>query len=222
MENPLMYYLCLSTVDRRSRERFIESSAQIAALVDKFKIDGQDYRKYNTPYSKTNALSIPLTAYGKASAWNVISTLICRQFCANLIMKRLFPKLGLIPLFCILMYTFILPSLDETQNSFQTRNFSLSVSQHRNRFYEDSSRLSIYRGPSLIVTNIIANMPLTMLNIFIAGSITYWTTPFRIDGYWMERWIIFCSVLWGVYTFVEQFTIAIMCFVKSPFKASLT
>ena len=99
---------------------------------------------------------------------------------------------------------------------------SVTVSQHRNRFYEDSSRLSIYRGPSLIVTNIIANMPLTMLNIFIAGSITYWTTPFRIDGYWLERWIIFCSVLWGVYTFVEQFTIAIMCFVKSPFKASLT
>ena len=41
----------------------------------------------------------------------------------NLIMKRLFLKLGLIPLFCILMYTFILPSLDETQNSFQTRSF---------------------------------------------------------------------------------------------------
>ena len=91
--------------------------------MDKFKIDGHDYRKYNTPYSKMNALSIPLTAYGKASAWNVISTLIVRQFCSNLIMKRLFLKLGLIPLFCIFMYTFILPSLDETQNSFQTRSY---------------------------------------------------------------------------------------------------
>lgn len=61
-----------------------------------------------------------------------------------------------------------------------------------------------------------------MLNVFIAGSVTYWTTPFRIDEYWLERWIVFCGVLWGVYTFVEQFTIAIMCFVKSPFQAAMS
>ncbi|XP_058792756.1 ATP-binding cassette sub-family G member 5 [Phymastichus coffea] len=40
LENPLMYYLCLSTVDRRSRERFIESNQQISVLVDKFKAEG--------------------------------------------------------------------------------------------------------------------------------------------------------------------------------------
>ena len=39
LENPLMYYLCLSTVDRRSRERFIESNNQISALVEKFKVE---------------------------------------------------------------------------------------------------------------------------------------------------------------------------------------
>lgn len=115
--------MCLSTVDRRSRERFIESSAQIAALVDKFKIDGQEYRKYNIPYGKLNSsLSIPLTAYGKATGCNVIFSLISRQFCSNLIMKRLFMKLCIIPLFCLLMYSFILPSLNETQNSFQTKS----------------------------------------------------------------------------------------------------
>lgn len=37
--------MCLSTVDRRSRERFIESNHQIAALVEKFKIEGGAYRK---------------------------------------------------------------------------------------------------------------------------------------------------------------------------------
>lgn len=36
LENPLMYYLCLSTVDRRSRDRFLESSQQIEALVQRF------------------------------------------------------------------------------------------------------------------------------------------------------------------------------------------
>nr|CAD7411650.1 unnamed protein product [Timema cristinae] len=45
LENPLMYYLCLSTVDRRSRERFIESNHQIAALVEKFKLEGGPFRK---------------------------------------------------------------------------------------------------------------------------------------------------------------------------------
>lgn len=97
-----------------------------------------------------------------------------------------------------------------------------AVSQHRNRFYEDSSRLSIYRGPSLIITNIIANMPLTMLNMIIAGSIAYWTVPFRADEFYLERWIIFCAVLWAVYAFVEQFTIGVMCFIKSPFQAFLS
>ncbi|CAH0391652.1 unnamed protein product [Bemisia tabaci] len=45
LENPLMYYLCLSTVDRRSRERFIESNTQIITLVEKFKTGGGPYRK---------------------------------------------------------------------------------------------------------------------------------------------------------------------------------
>lgn len=37
--------MCLSTVDRRSRERFIESNTQIIALVEKFKMEGTPYRK---------------------------------------------------------------------------------------------------------------------------------------------------------------------------------
>lgn len=72
LENPLMYYcklgvsaqfwvcynlhgsvhsipffcvVCLATVDRRSRERFIESNTQIVALVEKFKMEGGPYRK---------------------------------------------------------------------------------------------------------------------------------------------------------------------------------
>lgn len=40
-----MIIVCLSTVDRRSRERFIESNHQIAALVEKFKIEGGAFRK---------------------------------------------------------------------------------------------------------------------------------------------------------------------------------
>lgn len=47
IENALIYYLCLSTVDRRSHEKFIESSNQIGLLVEKFKLEGNPYRKAN-------------------------------------------------------------------------------------------------------------------------------------------------------------------------------
>ena len=40
----LIITVCLSTVDRRSRERFIESNNQISALVEKFKVEGGPYR----------------------------------------------------------------------------------------------------------------------------------------------------------------------------------
>lgn len=44
----------------------------------------------------------------------------------------------------------------------------------------------------------------------------------RTDEYWLERWTIFCALLWAVYTFSEQHTIAVMCFIKSPFVAAAT
>ena len=45
LENPLMFYLCLSTIDRRSQARYFESSNQIAALVEKFRMEGRPFRK---------------------------------------------------------------------------------------------------------------------------------------------------------------------------------
>lgn len=71
LENPLMYYLCLSTVDRRSRDRFLESSQQIEALVQRFA------REMIAPESPINASGmgkIP-QAYGKpgeCSVWAVL------------------------------------------------------------------------------------------------------------------------------------------------------
>lgn len=115
--------VCLATVDRRSRERFIESSAQIAALVDKFKLEGHEFRKFNSIQPKMNsAISIPLTAYGKASTCSVIMSLVSRQFASNFVFRRLAIRLGLLPLFCLLLGSVTMPSVDETQNSFQTRS----------------------------------------------------------------------------------------------------
>ena len=72
--------VCLSTVDRRSRERFIESNNQIASLVEKFKLEGGAYRKYVGPPPEMENVEthqkIPLTAYGRPGTFSVLLTLI--------------------------------------------------------------------------------------------------------------------------------------------------
>ena len=67
-------------MDRRSRERFIESNNQIASLVEKFKLEGGAYRKYVGPPPEMDNMEahqkIPLTAYGRPSTFSVLFTLI--------------------------------------------------------------------------------------------------------------------------------------------------
>ncbi|KAI1292779.1 ATP-binding cassette sub-family G member 5 [Halotydeus destructor] len=240
LENPLMYYLCLSTVDRRSRDRFIESSAQIAALVDKFKGEGHEYRKYSPVSSVPMAPpSIPLTAYGRASGFSIFCALIGRQLSSIMTVGSIFKRLLLLPLFCALLYLFIFPKLELQQQAFQTRSGLLfnvlagtsllsavitaqGFRSHRNRFYEESSRYMLYRGPLFVFTNALTSIPFSLMTIWLAGSTIYWAAYMRTDDYWLERWTIFCGLLWAIYTFSEQHTIAIMCFVKSSFAATVT
>ena len=83
--------VCLSTVDRRSRERFIESNNQIASLVEKFKVEGASYRKFSGLNSASSApdmidnglegggahhQKVPLTAYGRPGTFTVLINLI--------------------------------------------------------------------------------------------------------------------------------------------------
>lgn len=65
--------MCLSTVDRRSRERFIESNHQISALVEKFKIEGGVYRKGSVSganHSLEHGQKVPLLL-GRPSSFQV-------------------------------------------------------------------------------------------------------------------------------------------------------
>lgn len=241
LENPLMYYLCLSTVDRRSRDRFIESSAQIAALVDKFKLEGHEYRKFAPVTNGGPSLppTIPMTAYGRPSSISVAMALMGRQMSSMLTMSTLFKRVMILPLFFAFLYLFMFPKLDFQQQSFQTRsglifNVLTGVSfltaaitaytfySHRNRFYEESSRGSLYRGPLFIFTSALTSLPFSLISVFLSGTIIYWSCGLRSDGFWIERWVIFCSVLWAVSTFAEQHTIAVMCFVRSPFNVAVT
>ena len=86
-----MSLVCLSTVDRRSRERFIESNNQIASLVEKFKVEGANYRKFSglnaassPPDMLDNGLEgggahhqkVPLTAYGRPGTMTILINLM--------------------------------------------------------------------------------------------------------------------------------------------------
>ena len=85
------FLVCLSTVDRRSRERFIESNNQIASLVEKFKVEGASYRKFSGLNSNSSApdmmdnglegggahhRKVPLTAYGRPGTLHVMINLM--------------------------------------------------------------------------------------------------------------------------------------------------
>ena len=78
-----VFSVCLSTVDRRSRERFIESNNQIASLVEKFKIEGAAYRKFaglNSHHQDVDNTDqhqkIPLTAYGRPGTFSIFTNII--------------------------------------------------------------------------------------------------------------------------------------------------
>lgn len=66
--------VCLSTVDRRSRDRFVESNHQIAALVDKFRAEGLPFRK-SPPQSALSPADadpkVPLSAFGRPGSARV-------------------------------------------------------------------------------------------------------------------------------------------------------
>lgn len=68
-----VFSVCLSTVDRRSRERFIESNHQIAALVEKFKIEGHTIIQSSghEPHRMINPNKMQIS-YGKPSELRVV------------------------------------------------------------------------------------------------------------------------------------------------------
>lgn len=71
--------VCLSTVDRRSRERFLESNQQISVLVDKFKAEGGVYLK-DVPQGAANHKDLPgpllFTKLGRGIKPGCFSTLL--------------------------------------------------------------------------------------------------------------------------------------------------
>ncbi len=239
-----MFYLCLSTVDRRSQERFLESSSQIAALVDKFRMEGRPFRKCAISYAAESAMEtehrLPLTAYGRPSTGQVLNKLIQREWavlfrCGSPIGRNhLFLRLFLLPLFFMLLWTFYYDALPLNQQSYASRNGLLynclagtiflsvasTVTVHpslRTRYYQES-RDGLYYGPSFIIARSLSSIPLSLMTVFGAAAILFFGIPISMNPF---QYLVFASTLWAVHYFSEQQTMAMLMLVKSSFNAAI-
>lgn len=246
LENPLMYYLCLATVDRRSRERFIESSSQIQTLVEKFRNDGARYRKAGPPselgggnHVMADAAApykLPLTAYGQPSCWQTFWAIYGRLWastfnCNGRALGQLALRLAFMPVLFAVLLLFYFP-LSGYQQSFLTRNglfLSCFVAASfgsaavtaityapHRTRYYQESREGKYRGPLFVFTHTLFSVPLSLVSVFAGATIIYAGTGLRAD--W-QRWATFCGVMWCLYALAEQQTVALMMIVKSSFAA---
>ena len=242
LENPLMFYLCLSTVDRRSHERFLESSNQIAALVDKFRMEGRPFRKSAISYAD-HAMEtehrLPLTAYGQPSTTQILTKLMQREWailwrCGSPVGRHhFFLRLFLMPVFFLMLWVFYY-ELPLNQQSYVSRNGLLysclagsmflsvatTVAVHpslRTRYYQES-RDGLYFGPSFILSRTLASLPLSMATVAAASAIIYFGMPLSTN---LFQYLLFGSTLWAVYHFMEQQTMALLMLVKSSFNAAI-
>ncbi|XP_050533397.1 ATP-binding cassette sub-family G member 5 isoform X2 [Daktulosphaira vitifoliae] len=201
MENPLMYYLCLSTVDRRSRERFVESNAQIVALVEKFKMEGAPYRKSSamsvllgSPPSEHQLNSHPYPYSAQDSSTTQIGmTLYQRQFastfgCSWKALFYLAARLLALPIAFLLVWIFF-RNVKDYQSTFTSRSGLLltcilttyltsvftaayTYAPHRTRYYQENQD-GTYNGPLFLISYFTFSLPLALITVTGSSTIMY-------------------------------------------------
>ncbi|XP_045524561.1 ATP-binding cassette sub-family G member 5 [Pieris brassicae] len=239
LENPLMYYLCLSTVDRRSRERFIESNHQIAALVEKFKVEGQSIMQGNpTEHSRIiNPNKIQMN-YGKPGGVKVLFMIYLRillsifNFKKNGIKQMSMRFLSLPIYFCILWVFY--NEAKDYQRAFITKSglifnamlgtYFISIMNticlygpYRTRYYQESQE-GLYSGASLLLAWNLVSLPFSFISAFASAAIIY---PILGDIAESMEYIYFALILWSCYIYAEQQSLAIMMVVKNGLNAAI-
>ncbi|XP_045446081.1 ATP-binding cassette sub-family G member 5 [Melitaea cinxia] len=236
LENPLMYYLCLSTVDRRSRERFIESNHQIAALVDKFRTEGPALVSGNPEHGRANP-KLQLHC-GKPGGARAVAVLYLRMLVSifNLNkhgLKQMFMRLLTLPIYFFILWIFYNEAKD-FQRAFITKSglifnamvgtYFISIMNticlygpYRTRYYQESQE-GLYSGASLLLAWNIVSLPFSFITAFASAAIIYPILGNISEGL---DYIYFALVLWSSYIFAEQQTIAIMMFVKNGIIAAV-
>ncbi|XP_062562156.1 ATP-binding cassette sub-family G member 5 [Armigeres subalbatus] len=236
LENPLMYYLCLSTVDRRSRDRFLESSQQIEALVERF---ARESPIPEAPINPIGSGKIPL-AYGKPGELKVWGILYLRLLAATFScgyagMKAMFLRLLALPACVGLMWLFYNDVGDDAHGFFSKSGMIMSVlglsygvgiwstislfPAWRKRFCQEYSE-GMYTGATLLVAYNAVSIPFSFISSAIASCILYplVLNPTNPDG------LIFMYILialWSSFILAEQLSIAFILVVKSQINAAI-
>ncbi|XP_062123964.1 ATP-binding cassette sub-family G member 5 isoform X2 [Drosophila sulfurigaster albostrigata] len=189
LENPLMYYLCLSTVDRRSRDRFLESSQQIEALVERF---SRETPISDAPLNNMGSGKVPL-AYGKPGELKVWSMLYLKLLastfsCGVVGMKTLFLRMLLLPLAMSLMWAFYTNVGDNPSGFFTKNGLILNILGlsygcgilttislfpiWRKKFSQDTPE-GLYSGTTLLVAYNAVSIPFSVVSAALASCVVY-------------------------------------------------
>ncbi|KAK9502574.1 hypothetical protein O3M35_011324 [Rhynocoris fuscipes] len=238
MENPLMYYLCLSTVDRRSRERFLESNAQIMELVEKFKNDGGAYISTGGPTSPQVIKPSTQIRPSRPSVFQVSITLYQRLLASTFNitpfgLSHMFFRLLLYPLFALLIFILYL-NAQNWERVLINRNgllfFSIAgtylmstistaytFSIFRTRYYQEAYE-GIYGGPLFLICYFLFSIPFSLASSAAASRIIFQASGLTSVDDWLTMW----AVLWGCYLLAEQQTIALLMVINSKFIAILS
>lgn len=234
VENPLMYYLCLSTVDRRSRERFLESNAQILDLVEKFKTDGVSYMTSPGHSQPLKAVLQP----SRPSALQVFMILYQRLFAAtcNITtfgLTHMFLRLAVFPIYALMIFILFFQAqrkehaginhygliLYSMNGAYLMSTITTTYTFHvfRTRYYQEAQE-DLYSGPLFFLCYALFSLPFSFLSVASASRILFQATGLTS----LDDWGIWFGVLWGCYLLAEHQAIALLMVIKSSMTAMIT
>ncbi|XP_030370769.1 ATP-binding cassette sub-family G member 5 [Scaptodrosophila lebanonensis] len=236
LENPLMYYLCLSTVDRRSRDRFLESSQQIEALVERF---SRETPISDAPLNNMGSGKVPL-AYGKPGELKVwvmlyLKLLASTFSCGVVGMKTLFMRLCLLPIAMGILWAFYANVGDDAHGFFTKNGMILNILGlaygcgilvtislfpiWRKKFSQDTPE-GLYSGTTLLIAYNSVSIPFSLVSAVIASSVIY---PLLLDARYSNSTVFayLWVALWSSFVLAEQLSIAFLLVVKVPFNAAI-
>ncbi|PBC30159.1 ATP-binding cassette sub-family G member [Apis cerana cerana] len=213
--------MCLSTVDRRSRDRFLESNQQISVLVEKFKAEGVIYMK-EAPQVPSNVKDTPLgimhKGLGRGIKPGCFSTLFA-LYLRGMAATFAFNKCGLghfAARLLLLPFSIALMSILYSHSTpVQSRIFLQTVPGYRARYYQEK-REGLYGGAMFLTAYALLSLPLSFVSTMITIGIL--VPILELD---LSTWAYACGVLWASYVAAEQITVAVLMIIGKPFTGGI-
>ncbi|KAL5274652.1 ABCG5 family protein [Megaselia abdita] len=234
LENPLMYYLCLSTVDRRSRDRFVESSQQIDALIERFSREPV-MSEINLP--PKNVAKYPIS-YGKPTELKVWFMILMQMMlsifsCGTTGIKFLCVRLFMLPLIFAIYFPFFFNLTFDHHGFFSKKGLilnligwsygcgmipAIAIYKHwRDKFMKDKAE-GLYSGGTLLLAYNIISIGLWLISTSLATIVIY---PLMVDTKYQDYKTFAHIVLavWSCCILAEQISITFLLYVKQTFNS---